>query len=118
MRLPQLTAERGIGPSLGSYVRTAVPGGIPAAADRRALAPQSNGGTAFDNLVNAAEEAWQADIVPMRGRAHTPLCPNELTCWGRADSMYRNAHICCTEATHKCKQALDGTPTCVPRQGQ
>jgi hypothetical protein len=114
MRLPQLTADCGIGPALGTYMRAAMPGSAlpgsatPSPAARWSLVPQMMAD--LNDLADAGMEAW---IDLHQGELYTTACPGK-TCWGKKGSA--RVYTCCDATTEKC--AYNGnTPICAPTKG-
>lgn len=119
MRLPQLTADCGIGPAQGTYMRAAMPGSAspgsaaPSPAARWPLVPQM-----IATQPSLGDIADVANIIEQNYKnknMYTTLCPEQKTCWGKKALM--RAYTCCNLTTEKCGYDADNGPTCVPVKG-
>jgi hypothetical protein len=93
MRLPQLTADRAIGPAVGTYILQPAPGSTGPSVVRgpRSLRPQANG------------DIW--DVICNEG---------EIPCWGQSGTDYEIVNICCDARSSVCGTGAAGAPICVP----
>lgn len=108
MKLPQLTAERAIGPAAGIYVRAAIAlGSSPdVAVSRQRITPQM---LAAQQPWTASDEAASRTLVQVK---NDPCYP-QLTC--RGQGAHAGQHVCCDPATSQCGLGADNTPVCAPR---
>lgn len=93
MRLPTLTAERGIGPTRGTY-RSASPAAMGNGTTARVLAPMA--------LMNRTVRQWPGSA---------PCDASETTCWGDQNSPFATSYVCCPQNS-TCFVAGDGHPDC------
>jgi len=107
VKLPGLTAERAIGPAMGTYLNASAAGSVVAAARQAhaALSPMQGVGTLV-NLVSQDPAWWM-------GKATTPFCQELTTCWGNPDTRYSNAYTCCAN-NQNCAYGDGGRPACGP----
>ena len=120
MRLPPLTADCGIGPAQGTYMRVAMPGSAspgyaaPSPAARWSLVPQMMAD--LNDLADAATaEATTIEQNYKTKNAYTSLCPGQKTCWGK--KAFARNYICCDLTTEKCGYNADDSAACVPTKG-
>jgi hypothetical protein len=113
MKLPAPTAEFGIGPTGGTYVTATQDNGSLAPAARWSLRPQM---TKFDNLAEAANEAWEALPLLERQRAELrPKCnDDQVPCWGADGTDRELNYVCCYTELQQCGVKESGAPMCKP----
>jgi len=101
VKLPELAAERGIGPAIGTYAYTGTPGRSPSAGGPR-LSPQMmeapiNDDQAAAILANMKNDPCRDGRVPCRG------------------AWFRDEVACCDPATEICDKDDTGRPFCRAR---